>query len=174
MDSLNALLTVSLSGRAMGVTANANLQTPVQLGTALALDLASTSSGAALANSAFGTGHTRTLTAGSNEELDIFNFSSVLNESGSSMVKARIFYIYHLPTSVASSITWGNPSGNPFLPFGIGATQTETLKPGEATIKLSPTTAGMTVSNTAKTVKVLNNDGSNAATYEIGVIGATS
>ncbi len=87
------------------------------------------------------------------------------------MTKARIFYVHHLPDSVASSITVGNPSGNPFRPFAFGATDTLDLLPGEFIIFGSPTTAGMTISNTVKSWKVLNNDATDDATYEIGIIG---
>ncbi len=172
MDSLNATLIIGLDGRAKGVTSNPLVSTPIRFGTRPSLDLDSTSSGASNAGTAFGIGRTRTLNPSASEELDLFSFSSVLNESSSSMTKARLFYVHHLPTSVASAIVCGNGSGNNFNPFSIGLTTTMTLTPGEGFIFWSATTAGMTISNTVKTYKVANSDGVNIASYEIGDLGS--
>lgn len=171
MDSLNARITIAMNGRAKGISTNANANTPIRIGAALSTALASTSSGAAKADSAYGIGYTRTLTSSASEELDLFSFTSVLGESGASMTKCRLFYIIHLAGSSSSGITLGNGSANQFNPFSMGTTTTLTLAPGEFIIFGSPTTSGITISNTVKTLKVLNDDGSNSATYEIGTIG---
>ena len=171
MDSLTANLIIGLTGLAKGTTVNPANQSTVRSGTNMSVSLSSTGTGAGKANSVFGVGKTRTLAGGAGEELDFFSFTSILNETGASMTKCRIFYLLHLGSSVASSITVGNPSGNPFRPLAFGATATLDLLPGEFFIFGSPTTAGFTVSNTVKTWKVLNNDGVNSAAYEVGVIG---
>lgn len=171
MDSLVANLFIGLTGRAKGTTASSAATCPIRANTGLNISLSSTGTGGSKANSALGTGTSRTLAASTSVELDFFSFTSILNETSASMTKGRIFYMLHLLASTASSITFGNPSGNPFKPFNMGATATMDLLPGEFIIFGSPTTTGHVISNTRKTWKVLNNDATNAATYELGLIG---
>ena len=117
---------------------------------------------------------TRTLAAGASEELNLFSFTSVLNESGATMTECRLFFVRHNSSSAASSITVGNASATKFLPFNIPSATTLDLRPGEFLLFGAPTAVAMTVSNTAKLFKVLNNDGANSASYDIGWFGSVA
>ena len=167
MDALTANLTVKLGGLATGITGNANLKSRLALGLAT-IALGSTSTGANKANQCLGP-TSRSLAAGANETLDLTSYTSLLGETAKAISKCRLFVVYHDPASAASSITVGN-AATPFPAELDTATTTRTLAPGEGFAVWSNTTAGMSVT-AGMGVKVLNNDGANAATYTIAAVG---
>jgi hypothetical protein len=167
MTSLVATLAAYFSGRAKGIPTNANAQSP--LVAAVNVSLSSTGTGATKANEAVGP-EDRTLAASANESLDLSSYTNTLGETAKAVTKVRAVQIEHLSTSLASGIVVGNGT-NPFGGLLTTNTATFTLAPGQGVIMYSPTTAGMTVDGTHKTIKVLNSDAVNAATYRRTVLG---
>lgn len=172
MTSLVLKFLAGLSkSRGVGSSTNTAAIFPIKT-SALNVSLSSTGAGATLANQAFQR-LARTLAAGTSETWDWTSFANIANDSAQSFATAiRFFYLVHSSTSAASSITVGNAAANQWTPFGIGATTTFTFKPGEGVVFIAPTSTGLPVDGTHKSLKVLNNDGVNAATYEIGAFGS--
>lgn len=163
MDSLSVTATLSLGGYAQGVTSDPDLATdfPARLAAALA----STGTGAAKANQGLWY-RNRTLAAGS-ETFDLTNFTNALKEAGASLSKVRIYYFEHSSSSVATSVTVGG-AASPFAGPKDTPSATETYKPGEGFLLVSPTTNGWPVS-AGQGIKVAATGGT--ATYTIGVFG---
>jgi hypothetical protein len=168
MTSLTANLTANFTGYAEGRTSFTDLNTVMRA--ALAANLSSTSSGATIADDALFYAD-RTLAAGASETFDLRSFTDALAETGAIMSKVRIYLVSHPSASAASSITVGGAAANQFVSHIDGAASTFTIPKGGFLLMAANTTAGMTVDATHKDLKVLNNDGSNAATYTIAVIG---
>lgn len=115
----------------------------------------------------------RTLAGGASETLDLYG--GLTNEIGDTINFARIksISIELLTTTTASSITVGNAASNPWTgPLG-GTTPTITIRNGGFFAASCSDATGFTVTNaSADSLKVLNNDGSNTATYRLTLIGA--
>lgn len=159
-------------GRAKGTAANALVASPLRT-SALSFSLSNAGAGGTLANNSFGP-QQRTLAGGANETLDWTNFTNSLQETAQSFGTAiRFFYLVHLPTSTASGIRIGNVGAGAWLPLNWPAATTLDFKPGEFVIIGAPTTTGLPVVGAgARLLKVLNLDGANAATYEVGSFGS--
>lgn len=120
---------------------------------------------------------TRSLAASANESIDLYDFGGTERDALGNLftlAKVKALCIRNTSTTYTSTITIGNAS-NPFVgPFGAG-THTITLTPGDATagVLLLVNGTGWTVTDTsAHLLKIANNDGTNAATYEIIVVGS--
>lgn len=159
--------------RGKGITGNASALFPIST-SALNVALASTGAGATLANQAF-LKQSRSLASGTGETWDWTSFTNIANDTSQSFSAAiRFFYVIHSTGSLASTITIGNAgvASNKWTPFSWAATTTLTFKPGEGIIMLAPTSTGLPVDGTHKQLLVTNDDGSHAATYEIGAFGS--
>ena len=138
-------------------------------------------------NLAYGTGagqfnllvaQQRTLAASANEELNLFDgtLKGYYGEAtGFQTIKGiAVGLIVNPGTSVtASSVTIGNASATVHqLWFGADTHTADVFKNGPWFQQGDPT--GKTVDNSNKLVKVLNNDGSNSATYFILAVGRSN
>jgi len=174
---INTTLTIGTQGKAEGTTSNAQMQTPIPIG--INASFSSTSTGGSKITTAYGptsAGFDKigqySIAASGNLTVDLTSFTSLLNESSQSISKARIFVIKHESTSTASSITVGNAASNQWTFMGLSsATATLTFAPGDGMVLFSSSTAGMTVSGTNKNLKILNNDGVNAAIIRVFIAG---
>lgn len=114
----------------------------------------------------------RPLAGGAGEELDFAG--SLLNAFGGSVTFANIkaIIVENASTNSGTTITIGNASANQFVgPFGAAA-HTLTIKPGGFAAVCDVAADGWTVTaNSGDKFKILNNDASNTATYNIIVIG---
>jgi hypothetical protein len=172
MDSMTLTANFSFVGLAKGVTGNSSLQSPITK--RFAISLTSSDTGAAQVNQSYGPLDAQTLAAGANTTIDLRSFTNNLNQTAQLFAEVRVFYFRHSTASVASSVTVGNAASNQFRPFSIPAATTITLLPGEGFVFFAPTTTAMACDATHKDFKILNNDGANAATYEIGAFGSIS
>jgi hypothetical protein len=123
--------------------------------------------------------HVRTLAAGATESLNLFDgtFAGVYREA-TGFAKLKFISVRLIPnigTAVtASSITIGNAAATVHpLFFGADTSVWTVYKNGPPLVGGDPAT-GITVDTNDKLVKVLNNDGSNAATYEIFAAGVSN
>lgn len=110
----------------------------------------------------------RTLASGTSEILDLRNFINIANEFTQALAKVRLFYVFHSPTSLASSVSVGNSGANGFRPFGLFDVTPFPLPPNGLIILGIPNLAGLTADATHKDLKVNNDDLSNPATYHVG------
>lgn len=172
MDSINIKFFAGfIKSKAKGTSGNADIQSAISTST-LTLTGSSTLTGASEIDN--GLKDARTLTAGSDETLDVFSFTNILGETAQAIAECRLFYIVHKTDSTASSIVVGNAATFPFLLFGMAATNTFTLLPGEGIIAFAKSTTAIPVGTTARNLKVLNSDGANSALYEVGWFGSGS
>lgn len=159
----------SVSGRAKGITGNPALLATVAK--TLNASFSSVGTGATLIHNGYA--GTRTLAAGANETLDLRAFTNLLNETAQSLSKLKIIGVKHTSTSAASNISVGNSGANALIVKGcLGATAAQ-FAPGGGLEIVIPTSAGVVVDATHKDVKIVNDDGSNIATYEIWFFGET-
>lgn len=167
MTTVTLNLVASLIGRCKGVTGNSALSRVLN-GRTFNQGLKSTASAGTSTYASNGFDSSRTLAAGANETLDLRSFTNVLQETAQAMSKVRLFYALHLSTSTASSISVGNSGANAFIPVGCFGGTAAQLPPGGFIIVAIPSAGGQTADATHKDVKVVNNDGSNSASYVIG------
>lgn len=121
----------------------------------------------------------RTITASNSETLNLFDgtLKGIYGEAtGFQKVKFISIGIIDNPsTSVkASSITVGNAAANPNTLFMGGTTPTQTIYKTGPAMRQGDGVTGVTVSGAACNVKILNNDGTNSATYRIVVAGISN
>jgi hypothetical protein len=118
----------------------------------------------------------RTLAASANEELNLFSgaLTGVFGEAtGFAKLKYLAVWLIANPgTAVtASSITVGAASATQLILWFGNVNDTHTVFKNGPPYQGGDPVTGVTVDNTAKLVKVLNNDGVNAATYVIVAAG---
>jgi hypothetical protein len=166
MDSLSVSGSLTLGGGATGIAEDAALTRPLSLRITAAL--ASTGSGASLANDALFV-KDRTLAASGDETFDLTSFTSVLRETGATMSKVRIFVVVHDEDSAASSIKVGG-AGTPWAGIDDTAAAVKTLLPGHGYAVFAPTATALAVS-AGQGIRVRNQDATNAATYSLAVFG---
>lgn len=113
----------------------------------------------------------RTLAAGASESLNLFDGSmlDIFDKDGaiSNIKFIQIVQIDNPTGTNASSITVGNAAATIQQLWFSASTGTYTITGTAAVPFCQGDNTGKTVDNTAKLVKILNNDGSNAATYRI-------
>jgi hypothetical protein len=174
---INATISIGTRGKAEGTTSNAQMQTPIPIG--VNASFSSTLTGGSKITTAYGPTSAGlgsigkySIAASGNLTVDLQAFESILNESSQSISKARIFILSHESSSTASSIVVGNAASNQWTFMGLSsATATLTLRPGDFIAFGSSSSAGMAVSGTSKSLKVLNSDASNAAIIRIFIAG---
>ena len=119
----------------------------------------------------------RSLAASASEDIDLYDFSGATDAHGRifALAKVKALAIRNTSNANSSTLTVGAASSNPWTgPLG-GTSPTVTLTPGDsaAGILLLVNGDGWTVTDaSAHLLKVLNNDGTNTATYEICVVGS--
>ena len=119
----------------------------------------------------------RSLAASASEDIDLYDFSGAIDPQGSTyaLVKVKALLIRNTSTDNGSTLTIGAAASNPWTgPLG-GTSPTITLTPGTATqgVLVLVNGTGWTVTDaSAHLLKILNNDGTNTATYEIAVVGS--
>lgn len=168
MTNLIVEFLAALSGKGKGVTANSALNSPLG-GRTFNVSMSTTGSGGGKATNGYA--GSRPLSASANETLDLRSFTNLLGETAQALGTLRFFFVRHTSTSSASSISVGNSGANALIIKGCLGATTADLLPGQALLFLFGTSTAVTVDATHKDVKVANNDGSNAATYEIGWFG---
>ena len=67
---------------------------------------------------------------GGNETLDLQSFTNDLNQTAQSLTKLRLFFVRHLTTSSASSISVGNSGANALIIKGCFGATAASLAPG--------------------------------------------
>lgn len=116
-----------------------------------------------------------TLAAGATLNLDLAG--SLTDVFGATITFARIktFYFSLLTTTTASSVTIGNHASAAFLGWFSAATDRITVRNGGFFMISAPDATGYAVTaTTADIIKILNNDGSNIATYQIAIAGTSA
>ena len=171
MNSVSLTVSLGTRGRALGTAANSSMQSPISNG--VNQSFSSTLTAGSKITTVYAPG-LYTIAASGNLTIDLTSFTNLLNESASSIGKARFLLISHDSTSTASSITVGNAASNQWTFLGLSAaTTTFTMKPLEWFACGSQATAGMATSGTNKNLKILNNDGTNSAIVRIVIAGDT-
>ena len=119
----------------------------------------------------------RTLAASTSEDIDLYDFSGATNAVGETYALAVVKSIMIRNTSAVATttITVGAAASNPWVgPFG-GTSPTLTLTKGTTTdgMVMLVNGTGWTVTDAAShLLQIENNDATNAATYEIIVVGS--
>ena len=128
--------------------------------------------GANQANEAFF--DTRTLVGADSEDLDL---AGVLeNAYGETITFAAIKAIVIVKRSADAEITIGGASSNEFQgPFGATGDKHTIAADGGVFVAAKPDADGWpVVADTGDLLKILNDDGSNTATFDIGIIGESA
>lgn len=116
----------------------------------------------------------RSLAASANETFDLAG--GITDKFGNTLTMAtvKLLYIKNTSTNIATTIEVGNAT-NAWAGWTGAATSTITVGPGGMIVLFDPTANAMEVTaSTGDILKITNNDGSNAATYDIMIIGASS
>jgi hypothetical protein len=119
----------------------------------------------------------RTLAISTSENIDLYDFDGATNAAGETYALSlvKIIIIRNTSASAATTITIGNAASNAWVGFFGGTTQTHTITKGTATdgLMIQVNGTGWAVADASNhKLKILNNSGSAAATYEIVVIGS--
>lgn len=119
------------------------------------------------------------IAASGNTVINLQSLTNVLGTASVALVRLKGILVRLLSVAddavngtACSSVTVGNAATNPNLLFLGGTTPTFTLNNGEHLEWSTPGAAGIAVSPSACNLKVLNNDGANAAAVQVSVIGA--
>lgn len=115
----------------------------------------------------------RGLAASANETFDLAG--GVSDKFGNVLTMATVKMILVKNTSAIATIEVGAAGANPWEGWTGAAGSSITVGPGGMMALFDPSANAMEVTaGTGDVLKVLNNDGSNAATYDIIIIGASS
>lgn len=132
----------------------------------------------------------RTLTAGSNERIHLYDFAGALDGVGNAFALATIkaLVIQNLDvlletnsltigndnTSAAWTSFLGNQTNTIVLPGGVPANAPAPAYPGGSLVVVAPGATGYAVVNTTNHLLKILNNGSSSVSYNIVVIGSTS
>jgi hypothetical protein len=109
-----------------------------------------------------------------NTTFDLTALTDTVFGGAINLVRVKLFF-FELPISVtpqASSITVGAAASNPWLGWLGGTAPTFLVNKGMLVyVGFDPGAVGFITSGTSKVVKILNNDGTNSATVNVGFIG---
>lgn len=115
---------------------------------------------------------TRPLAASASETLDLTALANTFGTVNFARVKLVAIRLPYGATQ-ASSIQVGAAASNPFVAHLGGTTPTFQVRNGGFAVFFAPDATGY-VAGTAKNLKVLNNDGTNAASYDIIIAGCSA
>jgi hypothetical protein len=114
-----------------------------------------------------------TIAAGASLTIDLTAATNVFGVVSLARVKSIV--ICHDAASAASSIKWDTTVANSFKGWLTGTNVViDTILPGEFQAVGGASANGKTVGGTTKIITITNNDGSNAASVHVGIIGAES
>lgn len=116
----------------------------------------------------------RNLIASGSETFDLAGGISDKFGNTLTLATVKLIYIKNTSTTITTTLEVGNAT-NAWEGWTTTATSTITVGPGGMVCLFDPTANAMEVTAaTGDILQVTNNDGSNAATYDIIIIGATS
>lgn len=114
----------------------------------------------------------RNLAASANETFDLAG--GIADQFGNTLTMATVKLIVVKNTSAVAHIEVGNGT-NPWEGWTIATGSSVTVAPGGLFVLYDPTSAAMEVTaSTGDILKITNNDGSNAATFDLILVGASS
>jgi hypothetical protein len=115
----------------------------------------------------------RPLATSANETFDLAG--GISDKFGNVLTMATVKMIYIANTSAIATLEVGAAGANPWEGWTGNAGSTITIGPGGMMALYDPSANAMEVTaSTGDVLKVENNDGSNAATYDIIIVGASS
>lgn len=114
----------------------------------------------------------RTLSASANETFDLAG--GISDKFGNALTMACVKALFIKNSSAVATLEVGNAT-NAWEGWTTTATSTITVGPGGMIALFDPSANAMEVTaSTGDILKITNNDGSNSATYDIIIVGATS